>query len=116
MGKDCSFHGSCSVDSTDRTDGYKCTCDAHYTGNDCEKGKQFLYIWILVTFKYMDTVWLFITTSNFKNMKSYENLIDPCTNQTCSGNGACSVDSSDATDGYSCACDSFYTGDKCQYG
>ena len=49
-------------------------------------------------------------------MKSFDNLIDPCTHQTCSGNGACNVDSSDDADGYTCACSSFYTGDKCQYG
>ena len=37
-GKDCSAHGSCNVDATDTTDGYKCTCDTGYTGDDCENG------------------------------------------------------------------------------
>ena len=52
-GKDCSAHGDCIVDATDTTDGYKCICDVGYTGDDCENGKYFLYIWTLVIFIYL---------------------------------------------------------------
>ena len=44
------------------------------------------------------------------------NLIDPCTSQTCSGEGICILEPSDTTDGYSCRCNPFYTGDNCENG
>ena len=43
-------------------------------------------------------------------------FIDPCTGQNCSGHGTCIVDASDATDGYSCACNRAYSGDNCEIG
>ena len=40
MGQTCSGHGMCSIDLSDSTDGYACTCDAFYTGDNCEYGMK----------------------------------------------------------------------------
>ena len=50
-GQTCSGQGTCSVDSSNATDGYACSCNVGYTGNDCEYGKQFIRIIIAVTVK-----------------------------------------------------------------
>ena len=42
-------------------------------------------------------------------------ILDPCTGQTCSSHGSCSVDASDTTDGYLCKCSVGYTGNDCEH-
>jgi hypothetical protein len=38
------------VDAADTSDGYLCSCNVGYIGNDCEIGKQFHYIGIILSF------------------------------------------------------------------
>ena len=42
------------------------------------------------------------------------NLIDPCDGTPCSGKGTCSIDTDDAIDGHSCACNAGYSGNICE--
>ncbi len=43
-------------------------------------------------------------------------ILDPCDGETCSNQGTCSVNASDTTDGYSCACNVGYRGNDCEIG
>lgn len=40
-------------------------------------------------------------------------VVNACDSSPCQNGGTCSVDDDDA-DGYSCACESEFTGDRCQ--
>ena len=44
------------MDDSDTSDGYACSCNVGYTGNDCQNGKQFLHIGILVSFNYISNL------------------------------------------------------------
>ena len=43
-------------------------------------------------------------------------LIGPCDGTPCSGQGTCTLETTDATDGHSCACNAGYSGDECETG
>ncbi len=38
-GQDCSGQGTCRADASEAKDGYACTCNDFYTGDNCEHGK-----------------------------------------------------------------------------
>lgn len=96
--KDCSGHGTCVVEDGTAI----CHCENNFTGDDCTECAT----------GYAGETCVDCAT-DFVQLEDESCIEDPCLEEDCSGNGACSVDLS--TGDASCLCDAAHQGDDCSF-